>query len=109
MSLPQAFQPASVLTSPQAAAYLGVKPQTLRKWRVSGRGPRYVRLGSSPRARVAYRVYDLAAWLDQRSYASTAAETIALTGLAHLATAGAGRVPARGDWQCRDRREVGLL
>ena len=39
-----------LLTGPQAAIYLGIKPNTLRRWRCSGRGPRYVRLGSSTRS-----------------------------------------------------------
>ena len=39
-----------LLTGPQAATYLGIKPNTLRRWRCSGRGPRYVRLGSSMRS-----------------------------------------------------------
>jgi len=64
-----------LLSSPAAAAFLGMRPQTLRKWRVKGTGPRYLRLGSGPQARVAYRVVDLEAWLSSRSFASTAEET----------------------------------
>ncbi len=68
-----------LLTSPQAAERLGLKPQTLRKWRCQGAGPRFVRLGTGPRARACYRLADLEAWLDARSFSSTAEETVALT------------------------------
>jgi predicted DNA-binding transcriptional regulator AlpA len=69
--------PTSLLSTATAAAYLGFQPQTLRKWRVSGEGPPYIRLGDSPRARVAYRLADLDAWLEARTWRSTAAETVA--------------------------------
>lgn len=70
-------QPPSLLSTAQAAEYLGMQPQTLRKWRVTGDGPPYIRLGDSPRARVAYRLKDLDAWLAARTWRSTAAETVA--------------------------------
>ncbi len=60
--------------SPEAAALIGVRPQTLRIWRMKGCGPAYVRLGDTPGARVAYRLSDLKAWLDSRSFGSTAEE-----------------------------------
>ena len=55
-----------------AADLLGLKPQTLRKWRVTGGGPPYVRLGG----RVAYRRADVDAWIADRTFTSTAAETV---------------------------------
>lgn len=67
----------TLLLSPQAAAWLGVKPQTLRKWRWAGTGPRYVRLGVAIEARVVYRLSDLEAWLATHSFESTAEETVA--------------------------------
>jgi predicted DNA-binding transcriptional regulator AlpA len=70
-------QPTSLLTTAQAAAYLGLQPQTLRKWRFTGEGPPYIRLGDSPRARVAYRVEDINSWLAARAWRSTSAETVA--------------------------------
>lgn len=70
-------QPAPLLTTAQAAEHLGLRPQTLRKWRVTGDGPQYIRLGDSPRARVAYRREDLDRWLADRTWRSTAAETVA--------------------------------
>jgi predicted DNA-binding transcriptional regulator AlpA len=64
----------SMLTSPQAAGFLGISPQTLRKWRCDGTGPRFVRLGTGRRSRAAYRLEDLQAWLEARSFTSTAEE-----------------------------------
>jgi hypothetical protein len=43
----------------QVAAQLNVKPGTLRKWRLLGRGPEFLRLGRAVR----YRVTDLEEWL----------------------------------------------
>ena len=63
-----------ILSSTQAALWLGVKPQTLRKWRWKGTGPRFVRLGTGPRSRAAYRMADLESWLEARSFKSTAEE-----------------------------------
>jgi predicted DNA-binding transcriptional regulator AlpA len=62
------------LTGPEAAKLLGLKTQSLRKWRLLGRGPRYSRTGDSPRARVLYRRSDLEDWLAQRTFTSTAEE-----------------------------------
>ena len=61
----------------QAALRLSLQPQTLRKWRVQGRGPRYFRLGVSNRARVVYADEDILAWLSRRAFGSTAEETVA--------------------------------
>lgn len=43
------------LKTPEAAAYLGLSRRTLEKWRATGKGPRYSRLGRS----VVYAVADL--------------------------------------------------
>lgn len=67
----------ALLPSPEAAVLLGIQPQTLRKWRLTGGGPRYVRLGLGPTGRVAYRPADIDAWLAARTFASTSAETVA--------------------------------
>jgi hypothetical protein len=69
----------ALFTSPQAALWLGVKPQTLRKWRHQGKGPRFVRLGTGRHSPAAYRLADLEAWVDARSFQSTAEETVADT------------------------------
>ncbi|HVJ39087.1 MAG TPA: helix-turn-helix domain-containing protein [Stenotrophomonas sp.] len=47
------------MSVPKAAAYLGIAKGTLDKMRASGRGPRFIRLGS----RVFYRKGDLDAYL----------------------------------------------
>lgn len=56
----------AALPSVAAAAYIGVSRKTLSNWRALGEGPRWVRLGSKPGARVVYRVADLNAFLDER-------------------------------------------
>ena len=62
------------LPTRRAAEYCGVEPATLRNWRWKGTGPRYSRLGEGPRARAVYRKADLDAWLEERSFDSTAEE-----------------------------------
>jgi excisionase family DNA binding protein len=58
----------TVLVDPTAAAaQLGVKPGTLAKWRVSGGGPPFLKIGS----RVRYSRAELEQWLDQHRRRST--------------------------------------
>lgn len=59
--------PNALLNTNEAAAFLGLKPRTLVKWRVAGYGPIFFKVGS----RVRYRVRDLDAWLDTRKATST--------------------------------------
>lgn len=47
------------LKTAEAAAFIGLEPATLKKWRAMGDGPSYVKAGS----RVVYLVDDLIAWL----------------------------------------------
>lgn len=47
------------LTTHQAAAYLGLSPNTLERWRWSGKGPSYRKLGRAVR----YTREDLDAYL----------------------------------------------
>ncbi|MCV7492324.1 helix-turn-helix domain-containing protein [Micrococcus luteus] len=54
------------LTSPEAAAWLAISPQTLRNWRAQGRGPAFRRSGR-PGARVYYRLSDLEAWVESQT------------------------------------------
>jgi hypothetical protein len=68
-----------VVPTNQAAALLGMQPQTLRLWRLKGTGPRYVRYGG-PRGRVVYRVSDLESWLAGRVFNSTSEEGVANAG-----------------------------
>ena len=69
-----------LITSKRAAAALGVKLQTLRAWRMTGKGPRYVRLGDNRLGRVAYRPEDVAAWIEEHMATSTSEETVRSAG-----------------------------
>ena len=51
------------LRSKEAAAYLGISPSTLAKWRMRGEGPPFERCG--PRL-VVYRLEAIRAWLEER-------------------------------------------
>lgn len=53
---------ALVMNDVDAAAYLGMSPSTLRKWRTTGRGPAYIRCGRLKK----YRLADLEAWLEKQ-------------------------------------------
>jgi predicted DNA-binding transcriptional regulator AlpA len=57
-----------LLRTPAAAEYIALSASTLEKRRLSGDGPRFVRLGGRA---VAYDVRDLDAWVDQRKADST--------------------------------------
>ncbi len=59
------------LTERDASAMLGLSRRSLQRLRVSGGGPAFVRL--SPR-RIAYDAQSVAAWTEERTFASTAAE-----------------------------------
>ena len=58
----------NLLTTKQAADYLGVKDTTLEQWRWNGRGPRFVKLGRSCRYR---RKPDLEDFVEARVFSST--------------------------------------
>ena len=67
-----------LVPSAEAARMLLCRPQTLRARRLKGgKGciP-YVRLGESRKARVAYRLSDLKAYLAARVYTNTAEESV---------------------------------
>lgn len=53
-----------------AERYL-IPPRTAQRWRMTGGGPPFVRLG---KRRILYRVADVEAWLTARTYASRADE-----------------------------------
>jgi hypothetical protein len=48
-----------------------ISPRTAQRWRVSGGGPPWIRLG---RRRVIYRIRDIEAWLAARTYCHRADE-----------------------------------
>lgn len=57
-----------VLMKPkQVEDYTGFAVQTLARWRVEGRGPRFIRASG----RVLYDSADVDAWLDARRHSST--------------------------------------
>lgn len=59
--------PRRMLRTPDAAAYCGSSASTFEKLRLSGGGPRYVKLGR----RVVYDPADLDAWLSENRRRST--------------------------------------
>ena len=65
--LPKTLQ---FLTQRQLAQLLNVSERTLERWRVEGRGPRFVAFG--PRRR-GYRVSDIEDWTSAQTFGSTAA------------------------------------
>lgn len=61
------YSPNVLLTSKQAAIYLGVAVASLAKWRVMGCGPTFIKCGCAVR----YHEGDLEAWLKSRRFQST--------------------------------------
>ncbi len=59
-----------LMTEKDAAIYLNMAVPTLRKWRVQGGGPVFLKLSRAVR----YDVADLDAWIAERRRASTSAE-----------------------------------
>lgn len=57
-----------MLRPPRAAAFLGVSPRTLAKWRWEGVGPPFKRAGRC----ILYAPADLDSWLASRTFTSTA-------------------------------------
>lgn len=52
-------QPIPLMTIDELAAYLNVRPATIRAWRLNGTGPTAVRVGGSLR----WRQADVDAWI----------------------------------------------
>lgn len=71
------------VTTSEAALRLGLKPQTLRAWRLHGTGPLFVRLGNPKTGRVAYSLDDIEEYVNARKFSSTSQETVAVTGAMH--------------------------
>ena len=55
-----------VMTTVEAAAYVGLKKPTMERFRFLGQGPAYCKLGGAVR----YRKKDLDEWLDSRLVSS---------------------------------------
>ena len=60
-----------VFRTAAAAKYVGLSTSTLEKYRLTGHGPRFVRLGSRA---VGYDVRDLDEWLDEQRRSTTERE-----------------------------------
>ena len=56
-----------LLTNSQAAAILGLKPNTLEIWRVHGKGPAFRKIGRCVR----YAEADVLAWIEAQTCTST--------------------------------------
>ena len=56
-----------LLTTAEAAAYVGLSPRTFERYRVTGEGPPYLKVGRL----VFYRRTDLDAWLENKIRRST--------------------------------------
>ena len=57
----QTKQTHDLLTTEQTAEWLQLEAQTLAKWRVTGKGPRFVKLGRAVR----YRIADVDEWIER--------------------------------------------
>ena len=58
----------SFVSAKEAARILGVHPNTLCKWRISGKGPAFIKIGR----RVRYRMTEISTWMSERTYLNTA-------------------------------------
>ncbi len=52
-------------------ARFGISPRTAQRWRTTGDGPPFIRVG---KRRILYREVDVLNWMSQRTFASRAAE-----------------------------------
>lgn len=61
-----------LLTNKQAAARIGVQPNTLERYRTFGTGPKFIKLNpNSLRSPIRYREEDIDAWLAERTCTNT--------------------------------------
>ena len=67
-----------IVSTEKLAAYLGLKPQTLRTWRQEGKGPAWFRV--SDRGPVRYRMSDIEDWMSKRVAASRAGDSTSRRG-----------------------------
>jgi predicted DNA-binding transcriptional regulator AlpA len=70
---PQLSAEAAYLSEVQFCARFGIHRRTAQRWRTTGEGPPFIRLGAR---RVAYRVADAERWADARTYPHRAAEMV---------------------------------
>jgi predicted DNA-binding transcriptional regulator AlpA len=67
-----AADPDAALNEIQAAEFLGVSTRTLQAWRVSGRGPRYCKIGRAVR----YQRRELVSFQETHTVSSTSEATM---------------------------------
>lgn len=60
-----------LISSRDAAAYVGVTPETLENWRCKGIGPAFLKTSPTRRGKVMYRLSDITAWQEANLYSST--------------------------------------
>jgi predicted DNA-binding transcriptional regulator AlpA len=60
----------------QAAAMFGLTREGLERWRQTGRGPKWIKLGNGKSAPIRYRSEDIEAWLAERTFTSTSDATV---------------------------------
>lgn len=61
----------SLLNVNQAAEYLNLSKPTLDRFRGTGEGPKFCKMGSKPRAAIRYRKVDLDQWVEESIRKST--------------------------------------
>ena len=59
------------LTPPQTGAVLQTTTDQLANWRVTGKGPPFVKIGGGPKAQVRYPLGGVRKWRDERTFTST--------------------------------------
>lgn len=65
------FTHRELLTSPQAAKYLGVNHQWLAQARMRGGSPKFIKYGKAQNSPVRYDKSDLDEWLNERKFETT--------------------------------------
>lgn len=61
-----------LLTNAEAAALIGIQPNSLEIWRSKGKGPKFIKLDPhSLRSAVRYRQSDIEEWIDTCTCLST--------------------------------------
>ena len=61
----------ALLNEEQAAAFIGVTRRAMQGWRLSGRGPQYIKISSRC---IRYRKRELVTWSENRLQTSTSEE-----------------------------------
>ncbi|QPC01725.1 helix-turn-helix domain-containing protein [Xylella fastidiosa subsp. multiplex] len=62
-----------LLTNEEAAALLGIKPNTLEIWRGKGKGPNFIKMGPAKQDPIRYHIDEIKAWLASCTFTSTSA------------------------------------